>query len=215
MKKFFITYLVCLLAFNMNAQTHPSVNTLKGVQAGLKQKLNTLCTYITDIGTSSKISGSKSAIEKRRIKENYVPNLFYHYDNAPRKMIVTSSRNPKGRKKIMRNYFDNLYQQSLDGVKLPIYKLRLARGYVFGKLSDSKNWTKIEEHVDGLTVYRSSVPIEQEYFLVNSYNVGKEMRYKESEIYSSETKYIYIYLLVNKDHETMTLLGDVYKSIVQ
>lgn len=204
-----------MLALNVNAQSHPSANTLNGIQAGLKQKLNKLCTYITDIGTSSKISGSKSTYEKRRIIAD-VPSLFFHYDKDPRKMIVTSSRNPKGRKKVMRVYFDNLYQQSLNGVKLPIYKLRLAQGYAFGKLADPKNWVKMESHLDGLTVYRSSAALNQEYLLVNSLNVGKEMRYNESVIYQGkETKHIYVYLLVNKDNETITLLGDVYKSIVQ
>ncbi len=199
------------------AQSHRlDVSDLRVVQKELKNQLQTLCNYIEKVGTSYKVTDGTSLVEKRKIKNDYVPTLFLNYDEDPRFMTVTSFTNPQGRRRNMRSYFNRLYEQSLGERELPIYRLRLAGGFINGKLLDPENWDFYKRLKDGCEIYRSKVVIEQEYILINSYGIGKESIYKENTISEKniDWKHLYVYY-VTDGKSSIVLLGDVYKSILK
>lgn len=189
---------------------------LRKAQKGIIEKMNKLCFYIETIGTNERLTALKRQHidydKKVDLMNNEVPVLFFNYDRAPRRMIVTRNKGTLRIPRVMRTYFNNLLRQSQDGKKLRKYELSPVDYYLNGKILDPQNWHKEGTEIDGCEVWVTEIPFDQTYTVVSSGIVSNpENPAKGQSVYTeTERKTIKVYCITD-GKVPMTLLGDINK----
>jgi len=116
-KLLFLFCMFCLPAIS-SAETTENAKIEKEALA----KMQEFAYIITEVGKSDKVAGCKSTEEKRKLirKANhlFINGMDGHF------MIITSQRNPKGKKIAMLTYLNHLLNQSKSEASMPIYTIK-------------------------------------------------------------------------------------------
>lgn len=210
MKKIFgLAILLCFMALTpVQAQTTRGKSlTTEQIMQHLEELVDKFCHYVEVIGST----GSVSEAEKRRLRLQEVPELFYRWDE--RRMKTTGGADGtilRGRK--MNDYFYKLQEQAKENITLNsgtkvMYDLEF---YFLGNANDNLKWKEIRTYEDGIVEYEAKVMIYQTYIKETVSRGGnREMKRSREEV---DAKEMTIKKLVMPNNEELYKLGDITKA---
>ncbi len=210
MKKIFgLAILLCFMALTpVQAQTTRGKSlTTEQIMQHLEELVDKFCHYVEVIGST----GSVSEAEKRRMRLQEVPELFYRWDE--RRMKTTGGADGtilRGRK--MNDYFYKLQEQAKENITLNsetkvMYDLEF---YFLGNANDNLKWKEIRTYEDGIVEYEAKVMIYQTYIKETVSRGGnREMKRSREEV---DAKEMTIKKLVMPNNEELYKLGDITKA---
>jgi len=210
MKKIFgLAILLCFMALTpVQAQTTRGKSlTTEQIMQHLEELVDKFCHYVEVIGST----GSVSEAEKRRMRLQEVPELFYRWDE--RRMKTTGGADGtilRGRK--MNDYFYKLQEQAKENITLNsetkvMYDLEF---YFLGNANDNLKWKEIRTYEDGIVEYEAKVMIYQTYIKKTVSRGGnREMKRSREEV---DAKEMTIKKLVMPNNEELYKLGDITKA---
>lgn len=210
MKKIFgLAILLCFMALTpVQAQTTRGKSlTTEQIMQYLEELVDKFCHYVEVIGST----GSVSEAEKRRMRLQEVPELFYRWDE--RRMKTTGGADGtilRGRK--MNDYFYKLQEQAKENITLNsetkvMYDLEF---YFLGNANDNLKWKEIRTYEDGIVEYEAKVMIYQTYIKETVSRGGnREMKRSREEV---DAKEMTIKKLVMPNNEELYKLGDITKA---